>query len=188
MSRSKYGSSWHAEPGPLADEDEHECTHGGITFPSDPAPEHFVPCGQSAIYRAPVPDSMGTWAFCPWHLARVLEDHEADVAAELLLNRVAHEYIDEDALVRLEDAPPEQERAGFRWIRIGLDQRGEVHYFAPEPRLLSVVDERLEATEPIRELRGRPLATYLEFVAERRGWAAFDDRVTPDEGGEDGGA
>lgn len=184
---SRYPSSYHAEPGPLADDEQHECAHGGILFPSDPAPEHVVPCTQPAVYRVPVPDAMGTWAFCSWHLARVLEDHEPDVRAQLLLNRVAHEYIDDDALVRLEDVPPEQERGGFRWVRIGLDQRGEAHYVAPEPGLLVVVDEHLEATEPIHELRGRPFAKWLEFVAKRRGWAAFDDRVTPDDGGGDGG-
>jgi hypothetical protein len=169
---SKTGASLHADPGPV-DADDVDCTHSGSTFPNDPPPAFTTPCDQPAVFRVELPDTLGTVAFCPFHLARwtLAFDDPAETYREEFghIFRRAQPDPDRRWLV-LSDLPPATHGDGHTWRRVGLDQRGHAHYYRTHPdgyRLLTfapgwdVEDLRVER-EP------------LDAVGTTVGWVDLD--------------
>lgn len=166
------GESLHADPGPI-DADGVACSHSGSTFPNDPPSAFTQSCSEDAVFRVELPSTLGTVAFCPFHLARwaLHFSEHADVYRDEF--GPAFERAQPDADRRwlvLSDLPKLTHGDGEIWRRVGLDQRGRAHYYRGHPdgyRILTfqpgweVEDLRLEL-EP------------LDAVGATAGWVDLD--------------
>lgn len=183
MPAANGASTWSDQVGPIRG-DVVQCEHGGPTLPSDPGIEHVRRCQSRAVFRAPWPTAgvLGVRAVCPFHLGRLLEDLDDADQARLEADHGARELLSPDDFLRLADVPTEFEVAGSRYYRVGLDQDGDAHLYRPRADRVVVLDGRFEPVDA-ENLSAHSFGEWLAFVRDRRGWAAFDDRVVLDPDG-----
>jgi len=183
---SQVARSLHADPGPI-DADDVDCSHSGSTFPTDPPSAFTQSCPEHGVFRVEMPNTLGTVAFCPFHLARwgLHYDDRAELYREEFGRAFTRAQPDPHRRwLVLEDLPPLTHGDGEVWRLVGLDQRGRAHYYRGHPqgyRLLSfepgweVADLRVER-EP------------LDAVGAMAGWVDLDqDAVDALSGGGRGG-
>lgn len=74
---------------------------------------------------------------------------------------------------------PETVALPTRAVHIGRDADGADHYVEPGQRIFVVRHEADgDELEHIEELNGRSVSTWVDYVADRRGWVVctYDDR------------
>lgn len=169
---STHGESLHVDSGPI-DADDVACSHSGSTFPNDPPKAFTQPCSESAVFRVELPDTLGTVAFCPFHLARWalhFNDHASAYRDEFGPTFSQAQPAPYRRWLVLSDLPRLTHGDGAIWRRVGLDQQGRAHYYRGHPdgyRLLTfqpgwtLDDLRLES-EP------------LDAIGATVGWVDLD--------------
>ncbi|MFC7047265.1 hypothetical protein ACFQH6_19320 [Halobacteriaceae archaeon GCM10025711] len=173
-----------APVGPV--ENDIECGHGqgGFLLASDPDVSLVGSCDEPAVARVPGPGpNLGTVTVCPYHLARYLHDVDESVASKLREHFDPDPLTPDHALVHLRGAPSTLDDGRTFYRRVGLDQRGRVHYYAANGHDVWV-KTGIGSTERRERLGPRTIDEWVDFVTDRRGWVALDREVVTT-GGDD---
>lgn len=160
------------------------CDHGDIVFDIDPDPIYLRHCEREFVLEVPIDrdDVAGPARFCPYHLARHLEDVDDRLEAELVA-RGARDHAADPAFVTLDDAPLDVEVLGHTWMLQCIDQRGHAHYVRPGEGIVELLPTFEPTDQSPISLHETTIKRYMERLRQDRGFAAFAPGISLPTGG-----
>ena len=149
--------------------------------------EHPSPCPEDPVARVPRPNELTAKGMnlCSFHLALWIDVVDDDLDADIQV------LADPDALTELSDIPPWTGHNGQQWSRLGIDHRGEAHYYREldqeeeDTARILLVDHHLIVQDVKRVPPDREIADWIQYTREQRGWMRLDpDARRKHEGGD----